>query len=109
AMQYAEQAGGNRLVAQIALERGRLLRGQRRFAEGARVLEEGVSVARRMQEQLLLPRLLTELAEVHSTERRYAEAANLLEEASDLFEGFLATASSPWVQGRIINGAKDVF
>ena len=109
AMEYAERAGGNRLVAQIALERGRLLRGERRFAEGARVLEEGISVARRMQEQLLLPRLLTELAEVRSSERRYADAADLLEEASDLFEGFLATASSPWVQGRIVNGAKDVF
>lgn len=109
AMGFARQAGGNRIVAQIALEHGRLLRGQRRFAEGAHVLEEGISVARTMQEQLLLPRLLTELAELRGAERRYGEAASLLEEASDLFEGFLATASSPWVQGRIVNGAKDVF
>lgn len=109
ATDFAHRAGGNRIVAQIALERGRLLRAQRRFGEGVRVVEEGITVARSMQERLLLPRLLTELAELRASERRHVEGAKLLEEANDLFEGFLATASSPWVQSRIVNGAKDVF
>src|SRR5262245_3939290 len=34
AKEFARRAGGSRIVAQIALERGRLLRGQRRFAAG---------------------------------------------------------------------------
>jgi len=109
ASDFAHRAGGNRIVAQVALERGRLLRGQQRLAEGSQVLEEGIRVARAMQERLLLPRLLAELAELRASQRRYTDAANLLEEATDLFEGFLGTASSPWVQGRIISGANDVF
>jgi CHAT domain-containing protein len=109
ATEFARRAGGSRIVAQIALERGRLLRGQGRFADGSRALEEGITVARTMQERLLLPRLLTELAELRASQQRHGEAANLLEEANDLFEGFLATASSPWAQARIINGANDVF
>ena len=52
------------------------------------------------------PRLLAELAEVRVSQARYSDAANLLEEGSDLLEGFLTKASSPWVQGRIINGAR---
>ena len=70
ATEFAHRAGGNRIVSQIALERGRLLRGQRRFAEGSRALEEGITVARAMQERLLLPRLLTELAELRASQQR---------------------------------------
>jgi CHAT domain-containing protein/tetratricopeptide (TPR) repeat protein len=109
AADFAHRAGGNRLVAQVALERGRLLRRQQRRDESSRVLEEGIRVARAMQERLLLPRLLAELAELRASEGRYADAGDLLQEASDLFEGFLGTASSPWVQGRIVNGLQEVF
>lgn len=73
ATEFARRAGGNRIVAQIALERGRLLRSQRRFADGSRALEEGITVARAMQERLLLPRLLTELAELRASQQRHAE------------------------------------
>jgi CHAT domain-containing protein/predicted negative regulator of RcsB-dependent stress response len=109
ATDLAHRAGGNRILAEIALERGRLLRARSRFTEADRVLAEGVSVARTMQERLLLPRLLAELADLRSSQRRYTEGAALLEEASDLLEGLLTKASSPWVQSRIINGARDLF
>src|SRR5262249_29208451 len=60
------------------------------------------------QEPILLPRLLSELAGLRSSQKRYKEAASLLDEASDLLEGTLTRASSPWVQSRIINGARDL-
>lgn len=109
ATDFAHRAGGNRILAEVALERGRLLRAQNLRSEAVHVLEEGMTVARAMQERLLMPRLLAELAEVRLSQRRYNDAANLLEEGSDLLEGFLTKASSPWVQGRIINGARDLF
>src|SRR5262249_34952427 len=60
-------------------------------------------------EQLLLPRLLAQLGELESVNRRYSIAADLLDEASDLLEGLLTKASSPWVQSRVIAGMDDVF
>ena len=106
---FAKKAGGNRILAHVALDRGRLLRAANRLAASARVLEEGIAAARAMQERLLLPRLLSELAEVRASQQRYSDAADLLESGSDLLEGLLAKASSPWVQSRIINGARDLF
>lgn len=105
----AARAGTNRVAAQVALEGGRLLREQGRLPDAASLLNEGVVVARRMQERMALPRLLAELAEVRTAERNFEAAASLLEEASDLLEGLLSKTSSPWVQGRIINGAKDIL
>jgi CHAT domain-containing protein len=109
AADFAQRAGGNRILAEIALARGRLLRSQGRAGDAARILEEGVAVARAMQERMLLPRLLAELADLRAAQRRYTDAANLLEEGTDLLEGVLTKASSPWVQGRIINGARELF
>jgi CHAT domain-containing protein len=106
---FARSAGGNRILAHVALDRGRLLRTENRLTLSAGVLEAGIGAARAMQERLLLPKLLAELAEVRSAQRRYGDAADLLEEGSDLLEALLARASSPWVQSRIINGARDLF
>jgi CHAT domain-containing protein/predicted negative regulator of RcsB-dependent stress response len=104
----ARRAGGNRILAQIALEHGRILRAQRRASAASHVLNEGIEAARAMQERLLLPRLLAELADLRASERQFADAAALLDEAQDLLEGMLTNASSPWVQSRIINGARDI-
>jgi CHAT domain-containing protein len=109
ATDFAHRAGGNRILAEVALERGRLLRTQNRFSEAGRTLEEGITVARTMQEHLLVPRLLAELADLRGSQHRYTDAADLLEEGSDLLEGLLTKASSPWVQIRMINGARDLF
>lgn len=109
ARRFAQHAGANRILAQVALEGGRILRGQNDLAEASKLLENGIGVARAMQERMALPRLLAELAEVRAAERRFSDAADLLDEGSDLLEGLLSKASSPWVQGRIINGARDIF
>ncbi len=109
ARDFARQAGTNRVSAQVALEGGRLLREQGRLSEAAALLDDGIVVARGMQERMALPRLLAELAEVRASERRFEDASALLEEGSDLLEGLLAKASSPWVQARIVNGARDLF
>lgn len=106
---FARQAGTNRVSVQVALEGGRLLREQGALDDAAVLLEEGIGLARSTQERMVLPRLLAELADVRASERRFADAATLLEEGSDLLEGLLATASSPWVQARIVNGARDLF
>lgn len=106
---FAKSAGGNRILAHVALDRGRLLRAENRLTVSGGVLETGIAAARSMQERLLLPKLLAELAEVRSSQRRYDQAASLLEEGSDLIEALLSRSSSPWVQGRIINGARDLF
>ncbi len=109
ARDFAQCSADNRILAQVALEGGRILRAQNQLAGASGLLESGIAVARTMQERMALPRLLAELAEVRASERRFADAADLLEEGSDLLEGLLSKASSPWVQGRIINGARDIL
>lgn len=57
----------------------------------------------------MLPRLLAAHADLRSTERRFADANVLLDEAADMLHGLFTSASSPWVQSRLISGMDDVF
>lgn len=108
AMHLAQRAGGNRIVAQISLELAKIQREGGRTTEAARTLRSGIGVARKMGERLLLPRLLSELADLHVSRRQYSEARGLLEEATDILEGLLTNASSPWTRSRVIGGLNDV-
>ena len=109
AADLARKAGGNRILAEIALELARIQRASNKPAEADKTLREGIEIARNMAERLLLPRLLAQLADLRVSEKRYSEAAALLEEATDLLEGLLTNASSPWVRSRVIGGMDDVF
>ncbi|MEP6905455.1 MAG: CHAT domain-containing tetratricopeptide repeat protein, partial [Gemmatimonadales bacterium] len=109
AMDLARAAGGNRIVAEIALDAAKIQREQNQLPAAEQTLRDGIQIARSMEERFLLPRLLAELADLHSTQRRYTEAARLLEEATDLMEGFFTTSSSPWVQSRLVSGMDEVF
>lgn len=102
AADFARAAGGNRILATIGLERGRLLRESNRLADAERAYRDGIAASRRMGERLLLPRLLGQLADVQLSRGRLSEAADLLQEADDILEGLLTNASSPWVRGRIL-------
>jgi hypothetical protein len=62
-----------------------------------------------MAERLLLPGLLAQLADLQVAQQRYSDARVLLEEATDVLEGLLTNASSPWVRSRVIGGMDDVF
>ena len=105
----ARASGGTRLLAEIGLEQAKLLRQQQQVAAAERTLLEATQIAREMEERLLLPRLLAETADLRVAQTRFAEAATLLDEASELLEGLLTTTSSPWTQGRVINGMDDVL
>lgn len=102
AAEFARAAGGNRILATIGLERGRLLREANRLADAEQAYREGIAASRSMGERLLLPRLLGQLADLQLSRGRRTEAADLLQEADDLLEGLLTNASSPWVRGRIL-------
>jgi CHAT domain-containing protein/Tfp pilus assembly protein PilF len=102
ATEFAKAAGGNRILATIGLERARILRESNRLIEAERALREGIVASRSMGEQLLLPRLLAQLADLQLSRGRRAEASELLHEADDVLEGLLTNASSPWVRGRIL-------
>jgi CHAT domain-containing protein len=106
---FAQAAGANRIVAEVAFEAAKVQRASHRIADADRSLRGAIAVARGMQERLLLPRLLAELADLSAARGRDAEASQLLEEAYDLMEGFFTTASSPWVQSRLVSGMNDVF
>jgi CHAT domain-containing protein/tetratricopeptide (TPR) repeat protein len=109
AMSLANAAGGNRIVAEIAIDTAAIERDLGRTQAAERTLQQGIRVARAMEERLLLPRLLAELAELRASQRRYGDAAALLDEAGDLLEGLFTSASSPWVQSRLVSGMDDVF
>jgi len=102
AAEFARAAGGNRILAGIALERARILRAARRPADAEAALREGIIASRSMGERILLPRLLAQLADLQLSVGRLAQASDLLHEADDLLEGLLTNASSPWVRGRIL-------
>ena len=99
---FAKAAGGNRILATIALERAKLLRDATRSTEAEGALREGIAASRSMGERLLLPRLLAQLADLQLSRGRGTEASELLKEADDILEGLLTNASSPWVRGRIL-------
>lgn len=109
AVSLARASGGLRLVADIELEQAQALREAQQVAAAERVLLDATTIARDMEERFLLPRLLAETADLRAGQGRRVEAATLLEEASDVLEGLITAASSPWAQGRIINGMDDVL
>jgi CHAT domain-containing protein len=109
ATRLAKAAGGNRLVAEIALDTARIQRQRGANQDAGRTLREGIQAARTMEERLLLPRLLASLADLQSSRRRFSEAATLLDEAADILHGLFTSASSPWVQSRLVSGMDDVF
>jgi len=108
AAEFARAAGGNRILAGIALERARILRTANRLSDAEAALREGVIASRSMGERLLLPKLLAQLADVQLSQGRRAQASELLQEADDLLEGLLTNASSPWVRGRILASMDEV-
>lgn len=109
ALSLARAAGANRLIAEIALESARVQQQQKDVAGAQRSLREGLAAARGMEERFLLPRLLAATAELEAGRRRYTAAAALLDEASDILQGLFTSASSPWVQSRLVSGMDEVF
>ncbi|MEP7309346.1 MAG: CHAT domain-containing protein [Acidobacteriota bacterium] len=105
----ARQADANRIREELAEERGRVQRAAGQLAAADISLEEGVRIARAMQDRMVLPRLLAQLATVRATQGRVTDGASLLEEASDLLEGLLAHVSSPWLRARLIHSMDEVF
>ncbi len=105
----ARKAGANRLIAEIALESARVQRQQKNIPGAERVLREGLSVARSMEEHFLLPRLLAAMADLEGSRRRFTAADALLDEASDILQGLFTTTSSPWAQSRLVSGMDEVF
>lgn len=109
AANLARKAGANRILTEVFLELAKLQRHDGRLADADDTLRAGLDVARRMGERLLLPRLLARLADLRASQGRYEEARASLEEASDVLEGFLTNASSPWARSRVIGGMDDVL
>ena len=86
---FARAAGGNRILAGVALEQARVLRAANRLADAETALSDGIAASRQMGERILLPRLLSQLAEVQLSQGRREQAADALHEADDLLEGLL--------------------
>ena len=94
---FARRASGGRLLIEINLELGKLQRAAGLLPDAEKTAQEGVETARRMEERLLLPRMLTFYAELEAEQKRYAKASALLDEASDVLEGLLVGVTSPWL------------
>src|SRR5262249_14173745 len=109
AREFARQAGGNRILADLALELATVQRAGHDTAGANSTLQEGIAVARKMRERMLLPRLLGQLADLKLANERYADARELLDEANDLLEGLMAHVSSPWVRSQLIGVMTDVY
>jgi CHAT domain-containing protein len=109
ATELAKEAGGHRIVAEVALEAARIQRQRGSMPAAERSLQDGIQASRAMEERLLLPKLLGEQADLRSHQRRYGDAAALLDEAADLLDGLFTSASSPWVQSRLVSGMDEVF
>ena len=70
ATQAAHEAGANRIVAEIALEASKIQRDRKQLAVADRTLQDGIQVARSMEERFLLPKLLAELADLRSSQQQ---------------------------------------
>lgn len=109
ATDLARAAGANRTLAEVEFETAKVQRANHRLHDADQTLRRAITIARAMQERMLLPRLLAELADLRASEGHLLEASRLLEEATDLLEGLFTSASSPWVQSRLVSGMNDVF
>lgn len=109
AISLARSAGGGGILAEIAVDFAPIQRADGDLAGAEQTLREAVGVARKMNNEILLPKLLGELGDLNTAEHDYKDAADHLDEASDLLEGLLTKASSPWVRSRVISGMNDVF
>lgn len=105
ALIYARRAGAQRILAEIYLDLGAL----QSPVAAARSFKDGISVARRVRERLLLPKLLTRLAMVEASQRRPAAASALLDEATQTLEGLMVGVASPWIRARLIGVMDEVF
>lgn len=109
AVALARAAGANRTLAEVEFERARVQRASHQLRDADQTLRHAITIARAMQERMLLPRLLAELADLRASDGHIVEASRLLEEATDLLEGLFTSASSPWVQSRLVTGMDGVF
>ncbi|MBN9657109.1 MAG: CHAT domain-containing protein [Acidobacteria bacterium] len=109
ALEFAQQANANRIVAQIYHDLGRLQIALGRNREANDAFSAGVEVARSMRERLLTPRLLAKFAESERAQGQIENARALLQEASEITEGLLAGVWSPWVKSRLVGIMDEVF
>jgi CHAT domain-containing protein/tetratricopeptide (TPR) repeat protein len=109
ARKLASAAGANRLGAEIALDTARIQGRQGAHTDAEKTLREGIVTARVVEERFLLPRLLAAMSDLRSSQQRFGEAATLLDEAADMLSGLFTSASSPWVQSRLVSGMDEVF
>jgi len=105
----ALQAGGNRIIAGIALDLARLQRAHGQPAAAVETLTTGIEVARTTREAMMLPKLLAAMGDLRAAERQYEPARELVDEASDLLEGLLVNVSSPWIRGQLLSVMNDVI
>lgn len=105
----ATQAGGNRIIAGIALDLARLQIARRQLSAAEETLTNGIKVARATREPMMLPKLLAALGDLKTEERQYSQGRELVDEAADLIEGLLANVSSPWIRGQLLNVMNDVI
>lgn len=107
--ELAEQAGGYRLIAEAQLELARMYRTAEHLGDAVQCLEEGEEQARKLNDPLLLPKLLGEHADLLLAQGSAEEARDKLEEATDILESVLARTSSPWLKSRIFGVMDQVF
>ncbi len=107
--ELAERAGGYRLIAEAQLELARIHRAANDLSNAAQCLEEGEEQARKLNDPLLLPKLLGEHADLLLARGSAEEARDKLEEATDILESVLARTSSPWLKSRIFGVMDQVF
>jgi MalT-like TPR region len=82
ATELARAAGGNRILTEIALDAVKIQRERNQLPAAERTLRDGVQVARSMQDRLLLPRLLAQLADLRASQGQVTGASALLHCAS---------------------------
>src|SRR5690606_34815047 len=98
-----------RLIAEAQLELARMYRTAEHLGDAVQCLEEGKEQARKLNDPLLLPKLLGEHADLLLAQGSAEEARDKLEEATDILESVLARTSSPWLKSRIFGVMDQVF
>src|SRR5262249_55446528 len=105
----AQTVNGYRLITDASLDLSGILLRQNRPLEAENVAMVAVNASRKTGDRFLLPRALSQLAQVEVSRRRLQYAERLFDQATDIVNGMLANTASANAKSSVVESMDAIF